>query len=378
MLLLERTDERFDSPLLVEERAHIYRKRDDWAALEALYREAVETYPNNKQFQAELAYSIYERDPVESSDYFDRALWGNEENSQVKHLHQAAYAFNYRDDKEKTRHYAAAAIDKMLASDDPDQLQLIKAQRLHREVESQWAFSIAGWAGDSSRANVGQGVDAQGDYFMQIQAAYEFTESQASMGGLGAQISLLQGGESDFFETQELDVGLTWKPSKKLNSVLAVGLRQQLDGDEDLKPYLRASVDLLSPWSESKWWEPQTDRVWFSSWYVDGIYFPDDDQHAFYTRLEAGPVFSLTQSHLQTMRLYGFLQGDTSRDLVAIGDADDTRAGLGVGWMSEWFQSDYNGYNLRMELGLEWQHVVSSDFAEDSDNAFIVRFQLYF
>lgn len=378
LLLLERTDERFDSPLLVEERAHIYRKRDDWPALEALYREAVETYPDNKQFQAELAYSIYERDPVESSDYFDRALWGNEENSQVKHLHQAAYAFNYRDDKEKTRHYAAAAIDKMLASDDPDELQLIKAQRLHREVESQWAFSIAGWAGDSSRANVGQGVDAQGDYFMQIQAAYEFTESQASMGGLGAQISLLQGGESDFFETQELDVGLTWKPSKKLNSVLAVGLRQQLDGDEDLKPYLRASVDLLSPWSESKWWEPQTDRMWYSSWYLDGIYFPDDDQHAFYTRIEAGPVFSLTQSHLQTMRLYGFAQGDTSRDLVAIGDADDTRAGLGVGWMSEWFQSDYNGYNLRMELGLEWQHVVSSDFAEDSDNAFIVRFQLYF
>ncbi|WP_417690664.1 NfrA family protein [Pseudidiomarina sp.] len=378
LLLLERADERFDSPLLVEERAHIYRKRDDWPALEALYREAVANYPENKQFQAELAFSIYERDPVESADYFDRALWGNEENSQIKHLHQAAYAFNFRDDKEKTRHYAAAAIDKMLASDDPDELQLLKAQRLHREVESQWAFTIAGWAGDSSRANVGQGIDAQGDYFMQLQAAYEFTESQASIGGLGAQISLLQGGEDDFFETQELDVGLTWKPSKTFNSVLAVGLRQQLDGDEELKPYLRGSIDLLSPWSESKWWEPQSERVWYSSWYVDGIYFPDDDQHAFYTRLETGPVFSLTQNHLQTMRLYGFVQGDTSRDLVAIGDADDTRGGLGVGWMSEWFQSDYNGYNLRMELGLEWQHVLSSDFAQDSDNALIVRFQLFF
>lgn len=378
LLLLERADERFDSPLLVEERAHIYRKRDDWPALEALYRDAVASYPNNKQFQAELAYSIYERDPVESADYFDRALWGHEEGADVKHLHQAAYAFNYRDNKEKTRHYAAAAIDKMLASDDPDELQLIKAQRLHREVESQWDFTIAGWAGDSSRANVGQGIDAQGDYFMQVQAAYSFTESQASIGGLGAQISLLQGGEDDFFETQELDVGLTWKPSKTFNSVLAVGLRQQLDGDEELKPYVRASIDLLSPWSESKWWEPQNERVWYSSWFVDGIYFPDDDQHAFYTRLESGPVFTLTQSHLQTLRLYGFVQGDTSRDLVAIGDADDTRGGLGVGWMSEWFQSDYNGYNLRMELGLEWQHVLSSDFAEDSDNALIVRFQLYF
>ncbi|WP_258807719.1 NfrA family protein [Pseudidiomarina sp. CB1] len=378
LLLLERADERFDSPLLVEERAPIYRKRNDWPALEALYREAVATYPDNKHFQAELAYSIYERDPLESADYFDRALLGYEENSQVKHLHQAAYAFNYRGDNEKTRHYAAAAIDKMLVSDDPDELQLIKAQRLHRDVESQWDFTVAGWAGDSSRANVGQGIDAQGDYFMQVQAAYAFTESQTSIGGLGAQLSLLQGGESDFFETQELDVGLTWKPSKTFNSVLAVGLRQQLDGDEELKPYLRASVDILSPWSGSKWWEPQSERVWYNSWFVDGIYFPDDDQHAFYSRLESGPVFSLAQSHRQALRFYGFAQGDTSRDLVAIGDADDTRAGLGVGWMSEWFQSDYNGYNLRMELGLEWQHVVSSDFAEDSDNAFIVRFQLYF
>lgn len=378
LLLLERADARFDSPLLVEERAHIYRKRDDWPALEELYREAVANYPENKHFQAELAYSIYERDPEESAEYFDTALWGNEENSQIKHLHQAAYAFNYRGDAEKTLHYAKAAIDKMLAIDDPDEIQLIKAQRLHRDVESQWDFTIAGWAGDSSRANVGQGVDAQGDYFMQLQAAYSFTKAQAPMGGLGAQISLLQGGENNFFDTQELDVGLTWKPSMQFNSVLAVGLRQQLDGEEELKPYVRASVDLLSPWSETKWWEPQNERVWYSSWYVDGIYFPDDDQHAFYTRLESGPVFTLTRTHLQTLRLYGFVQGDTSNDLVTIGDADDTRGGLGVGWMSEWFQSDYNGYNLRMELGLEWQHVLSSDFAEESDNALIVRFQLFF
>lgn len=378
LLLLERADARFNSPLLVEERAHIYRQRDDWPALEALYREAVANYPENKHFQAELAYSIYERDPIESSNYFDRALLGNEENAQIKHLHQAAYAFNFRGDRDKTRHYAVAAIDKMLASDDPDDLQLLQAQRLHREVDSQWDFTIGGWAGDSSRANVGQGVDAQGDYFMQLQAAYEFTESQLSITGLGAQVSLLQGGEDDFFETQELDVGLTWKPSKTFNSVLAAGLRQQLDGEEELKPYVRGSVDLLSPWSESKWWEPQNERVWYSSWYLDGIYFPDDDQHAFYTRVESGPVFSLTRNHLQTLRLYGFVQGDTSRDLVAVGDADDTRGGLGVGWMSEWIQSDYNGYNLRMELGLEWQHVLSSDFAEDSDNALIVRFQLFF
>lgn len=51
---------------------------------------------------------------------------------------------------------------------------------------------------------------------------------------------------------------------------------------------------------------------------------------------------------------------------------------LGVGWMSEWWQSDYNSYNLRMELGIEWQHVVSSDYAEDGDDALLVRFELYF
>ncbi|RUO63149.1 NfrA family protein [Pseudidiomarina insulisalsae] len=378
LLILERADDRFDSPLLVEKRADLYRKRNDRDALEALYRDAVASFPDNRHFQAELAYTIYERDPVESADDFDTALQGNEAGAQVKHLHQAAYAFNYRDNNEKTQHYAAAAIDKMLADPQADEIQLLKAQRLHREVESQWSFTIAGWAGDSSRANVGQGVDAQGDYFMQLQAAYEFTEAQASIGGLGAQISLLQGGEDDFFETQELDVGLTWKPSKTFNSVLALGLRQQLDGDEELKPYLRASIDLLSPWSEGKWWEPQHERIWYSTFFVDGIYFPDDQQSAFYSRLEMGPVVAITRNHLQTLRVYGFLQGDTSHDLAALGDADDARTGLGVGWMSEWLQSDYNSYNLRMELGIEWQHVVSSDFAEDGDNAVLVRFELYF
>ncbi|MGQ4277309.1 NfrA family protein [Pseudidiomarina sp. E22-M8] len=378
LLLLERADERFDSPLLVEERAHIYRKRDDLAALEALYRDAVASYPDNRHFQAELAFTIYERDPVESASYFDIALQGNEENSQVKHLHQAAFAFNFAGNNEKTAHYAKAAIDKMLEDPEVDELQLLKAQRLHREVDSQWAFTIAGWAGDSSRASAGQSVDAQADYFMQLQAAYEFSDAQASMGGLGAQVSLLQGGESDFFETQELDVGLTWKPTKKLNAVLGVGLRAQFDGDDEIKPYLRGSVDLLSPWSEGKWWEPQLERVWYSTFFVDGIYFPEDDQSAFFSRIESGPVFALTQSHLQTMRVYGFLQGDTSHDLAAFGDADDSRAGLGVGWMSEWLSSDYNSYNLRMELGVEWQHVVSSDYAEDGDNALLVRFELYF
>lgn len=378
LLLLERADERFDSPLLVEERAYIYRKRGDMEALENLYREAVASYPDNRHFQAELAFTIYERDPVESASYFDKALLGNEENSQVKHLHQAAFAFNFANDNEKTAHYAKAAIDKMLEQPEADEFQLLKAQRLHREVDSQWAFTIAGWAGDSSRANTTQSIDAQGDYFMQLKAAYEFSDAQASIGGLGAQISLLQGGEDDFFETQELDLGLTWKPTQKLNAVLGVGVRAQFDGDEDVKAYVRASADLLSPWSEGKWWEPQLDRVWYSTFFVDGIYFPEDEQSAFFSRLETGPVFALTQSHLQTMRVYGFLQGDTSHDLAAIGDADDARAGLGVGWMSEWWQSDYNSYNLRMELGIEWQHVVSSDYAEDGDDALLVRFELYF
>ncbi|MDN7125440.1 hypothetical protein J6I90_11150 [Pseudidiomarina sp. 1APP75-32.1] len=378
LLLLERADARFDSPLLVEERAHIYRQRDDFEALEALYRDAVESYPQNRHFQAELAFTIYERDPIESASYFDTALAGNEQNAQVKHLHQAAFAFNYAGNDEKTAHYARAAIDKMLDNPQADAQQLLKAQRLHREVDSQWSFTLAGWAGDSSRASTGQGIDIQGDYFMQLKAAYEFTESQASIGGLGAQISLLQGGEQDFFESQELDVGLTWKPTKTINSVLGLGFRKQLDGDEEFKPYVRASIDLLSPWSEGKWWEPQMERLWYSTFFVDGIYFPEDDQSAFFSRIESGPVFELTPSHLQTLRVYGFLQGDTSHDVAALGDADDTRAGLGVGWMSEWFASDYNSYNLRMELGVEWQHVVSSDFADDGDNALLVRFELYF
>ncbi|RUO74967.1 hypothetical protein CWI80_06470 [Pseudidiomarina sediminum] len=378
LILLERADQRFDSPLLVEERAHIYRLQGDRDALEALYRDAVMTHPENRHFQAELAYAIYERDPKESADYFDRALLGHEADAQVKHLHQAAFAFHYRDDKDKTKHYAAAAIDRMLAAPEADEIELLKAQRLHREVDSQWAFTVAGWAGDSSRASAGQAIDAQSDYFMQAQAAYQFTDAQAGFGGLGAQLSLLQGGESDFFETQELDLALTWRPSQTFNGVLSAGLRKQLDGDKELKPYVRASADLFSPWTKSKWWEPEHDLVWYSTFFVDGIYYPEDDQSAFFSRLETGPVFALSYHHLQTLRVYGFLQGDTSHDLALTGDADDARAGLGVGWMSEWFQSDYNSYNLRMELGLEWQHVVSSDYADDGDNAFLVRFELYF
>lgn len=378
LILLERADQRFDSPLLVEERAHIYRLQGDHDALEALYRDAVVSHPDNRHFQAELAYAIYERDPKASADYFDTALWGNEANAEIKHLHQATFAFHYRNDKEKTKHYAAATIDRMLAEPEQDEIELLKAQRLHREVDSQWAFTVAGWAGDSSRASAGQGIDAQSDYFMQVQAAYQFTDAQAGFGGLGAQLSLLQGGESDFFETQELDLALTWRPSQTFNGVLSAGLRKQLDGDKDLKPYVRASADLLSPWTKSKWWEPEHDLVWYSTFFVDGIYYPDDDQSAFFSRLETGPVFALSYNHLQTLRVYGFLQGDTSHDLAAVGDADDARTGLGIGWMSEWFQSDYNSYNLRMELGVEWQHVVSSDYAEDGDNAFLVRFELYF
>lgn len=378
LLLLERADQRFDSPLLVEERAYIYRKRGQLEQLEALYREAVATYPDNKQFQAELAFTIYERDPVESAPYFEAALRGNEANAQVKHLHQAAFAFDYANDAEKTQHYVRAAIDKMLDDPDADELQLLEAQRLHRDVSSQWSFNLSGWAGDSSRAAVGQGVDAQGDYFMQLQAAYAFTEEQSGIGGLGAQISLLQGGEDDFFETQEIDLGVTWRPTLKMNTVFAAGVRQQLDGDEELKPYLRASIDLLSPWSQGKWWKPQQERFWYNTFYLDGIYYPEDDQHAFFGRIESGPVIALTQTHLQTLRGYGFLQADTSKDLAALGDASDTRAGLGVGWMSEWWASDYNGYNLQMELGLEWQHVVNSDYAEDGDNAVLIRFELYF
>lgn len=373
-----RQEQELDWWLLVEERAYIYRKRGQLEQLEALYREAVATYPDNKQFQAELAFTIYERDPVESAPYFETALCGNEANAQVKHLHQAAFAFDYANDAEKTQHYVRAAIDKMLDDPDADELQLLEAQRLHRDVSSQWSFNLSGWAGDSSRAAVGQGVDAQGDYFMQLQAAYAFTEEQSGIGGLGAQISLLQGGEDDFFETQEIDLGVTWRPTLKMNTVFAAGVRQQLDGDEELKPYLRASIDLLSPWSQGKWWKPQQERFWYNTFYLDGIYYPEDDQHAFFGRIESGPVIALTQTHLQTLRGYGFLQADTSKDLAALGDASDTRAGLGVGWMSEWWASDYNGYNLQMELGLEWQHVVNSDYAEDGDNAVLIRFELYF
>ena len=57
---------------------------------------------------------------------------------------------------------------------------------------------------------------------------------------------------------------------------------------------------------------------------------------------------------------------------------NDVRYGLGVLWLSEWMSNHYDGYKLISELGMEWQYVGQSSTAKEGDNAFLLRYALYY
>jgi hypothetical protein len=307
---------------------------------------------------------------------FDVAFAAYPNSRTAANLQQAAYVNSEARKDRVAREQLQEVIDIAYEQGQQGTQALDQSQRFYRQVDSPFQASVAGWWGESTSLSQATGNDFQADYFLSTMLEYDLDYGRERASNLSVFANLLSAGDSFFFDSNNLDIGLAWKPFSEHLTYLRVATRTSFDG-AGTRLYLRGSTDLLASRTPQKRWTDDK-RMADQSLFLDWMFFPDEQTSSFYGRYQPTFQFAGAQSSFFKFGGYPFVQYQWTNDTVDDEPLSDVRVGLGFVWRQSLGYSRYSGWWAFSEVGLEWQHVVDSDIAGASDNGLLLRFAVYF
>ena len=342
-----------------------------------LFERLAEENPENGYYPLAQAYTLQSLGRHnDAALMFDATFSQHPETRNIETLEQAAYVNLQARRQPVARQQLTEVIDMRHEDGQQGTEALDRSQRFYREVASPWRASMSGWVGESTSLSQATGNDFQADYFLSTMLEYNLDYGRERRSNLTVFANLLSAGDSFFFDSNNLDVGLAWKPMENHQSFLRVASRTSFD-ESETRIYLRASTDLLASYNRQKQWIERR-RLVDHSLYLDWLFFPDEQTSSFYVRYQPTFQFNGASSSYFKLGAYPFVQYQWTDDTFDQQRLTDTRAGLGVTWRQPIMNAHYPGWLVYSEVGLEWQYVVDSQIAGSSDNALLLRFAVYF
>ncbi|MGY3687670.1 NfrA family protein [Vibrio coralliilyticus] len=352
-----------------------YSESDDVRGLKTIEQTVIE-HDQQGGMSAAVGYALAKSYPEISKPLFANAVKFAPYSHDASVLAEYASAAIRNGDKSQGKDIYQQAIQEPKISDE----QREYFQAAHRDLNLGWKFAVAGWIGESRGSAVPGYSDQTGDFFLYEDAKYYFDtenslETAFSISGLH---SGQYDSDNDNWTSSELDIGVQIKPLQEWSYFLKLGVKQGLNSDnDDTKPYLRLSADVFSNDDWSKAWKADKDNWLTQQLYVDALYDLDgSDEYSLYSRYDVGRTFKVAAENRQRVTPYVFAQWGQSETNHS--KFEDTRAGAGVSFAWEWKDSNYDGYAVSSEVGLEWQHIIDNTGYQDSGDTLILRFSSYF
>jgi tetratricopeptide (TPR) repeat protein len=381
---------------------HVYQQTQQTAKVTSVYNQIQARYGANNQLTQEYAFYLSRHQPQQAAYVMQRLF--EQPNYQPNVFILTAYGdvLAKLDHNKQAKVRYQQAIDLLLEDKKPltetDKKLQHYLQDSHRNVYQGWDFSVAGWVGQNASSRSSLITGQTGDYYQQLEAKYYFNETQWQLPRSALYInygystnftdSVSVGGDQQNYGkgfNDAVEVGLEWKPLKEYTVFIRGGLKSQKTmNDYQVNPYLTIRGDLLANDAWSKAWKYDQQQWWFQQLYAEGVAnLANIDNLSFFGRYDLGRVVKVSDNHKQRIVPYGFMQYSYSsydaEETLNIKTTDnDVRYGLGVLWLSEWMSNHYDGYKLISELGMEWQYVGQSSTAKEGDNAFLLRYALYY
>lgn len=381
---------------------HIYQQTQQTAKDTSVYNQIKARYGANNQLTQEYAFYLSRHQPQQAVYVMQRLFEQPGYKPNVFILTAYGDVLAKLDHNKQAKIRYQQAIDLLLEDNKPLTETEKKLQHYlqdsHRNVYQGWAFSVAGWVGQNASSRSSLITGQTGDYYQQLEAKYYFNEDQWRLPRSALYINY--GYSTNFTDTvsvgrdqqnygkgfnDAVEVGLEWKPLKDYTVFIRGGLKSQKTmNDYQVNPYLTIRGDLLANDAWSKAWKYDQQQWWFQQLYAEGVVnLAHIDNLSFFGRYDLGRVVKVSDNHKQRIVPYGFMQYSYSsydaEETLNIKTTDnDVRYGLGVLWLSEWMSNHYDGYKLISELGMEWQYVGQSSTAKEGDNAFLLRYALYY
>lgn len=343
----------------------------------SLFKELARDNPDDSYYLLAQAYTEERLGRFNAAGTtFDVAFAAYPQTRTAANLQQAAYVNSEAHKDRLAKEQLQEVIDIAYEQGQQGTQALDQSQRFYRQVDSPFQVAVAGWWGESTSLSQATGNDFQADYFLSTMLEYDLDYGRESDSNLSAFANLLSAGDSFFFDSNNLDLGLAWKPFSEHLTYLRVATRTSFDG-AGTRLYLRGSTDLLASKNTEKRWTDDK-RMAEHSLFLDGMFFPDEQTSSFYGRYQPNFQFAGAQSSFFKFAGYPFVQYQWTNDTVDEERLSDVRVGLGFVWRHALGSSRYAGWQAFSEVGLEWQHVVDSDIAGTSDNGLLLRFAVYF
>ncbi|KXF82075.1 NfrA family protein [Enterovibrio coralii] len=379
-LRLDTASTLFHSEYLDAEYPILYKTLGDTKSLIAFYESEIQQHPEMGIVKAELAYTLFEQDPKRAVSLLEQAMPDLNAEQKVQAERQLALGYSRLGESSKAKDMYVKAIDHLDDKDSPETLHYLQSG--FKTADHDWQFSLSSTLGNDTR-NASSALRPENQsWFLLAEASKDILRHSNGEKSLTFKLAWLSSGESDPFDQREYDIGLSWRPFEQTDFNLAMGFRQTVKGGFESDAYIRAYGDVLAGFDYGKGWRVNSDYWWYQSLYLDAFKYLDENQTLLFGRYEGGPVFPWIEQNQQRLRAYGFVQHDQDMDDDNPDDTHrkDLRAGLGVGWLSAWDYNKYSGYNHDVEIDLEWQHIIDSDYYPNSnkDNAFMLRFYWHY
>ncbi|WP_407333342.1 NfrA family protein [Enterovibrio sp. 27052020O] len=377
-LRLQQADSRFDSVYIDDLYSRLYNASGEQDKLIEFYETQIAQHPDDATYKAELAYILFPTDTERAVRLLEQSIPSLDSEALFQAEHQLAIGYSRLGLNADAKAQYAKLIDPL--SDSPsasDKQKLVYLQSQNKQVDNRWQFSISETGGNDARNAESTLFTADQNRFLLGEAQRTLLNHDNGANSLSFKLAWLSSGEDTPFDTKELDIGLSWRPLPTYDLNVALGLRHQLDGDKDTNGYIRIYGDPLAHLGMNKYWQSGVDYWWHQSLYLDIFQYLGRNQRLLYGRYDVGPVFPIKYDNQHRLRAYSFLQADQDENRTTDNSVtrSDFRAGLGVGWLSQWGYNKYHGYNHDLEVDLEWQHIIDSDFypKTNTEDAFMLR-----
>ena len=385
---------------------HVYQQTQQTQKLVAVYDRIQARYGDNNQLMQDYAFYLSRHQPQQAENIFKYLLTQSDYKPDVFVLTAYGDVLAKLEKNKQAKIRYQQAINLLSVSNKPltDTETKLRhyLQDSHRNVYQGWAFSIAGFVGENASSGSSLIAGQTGDYYQQLEAKYYFNETQWRLPRSALYINYgYSTNFSDAVSVGEIkqnygkgfndayEIGLEWQPLSDYTVYIRGGLKAQKSKDDyKVNPFLTIRGDLLANDAWSKAWKYDRQQWWFQQLYTEAVVnLENTNDVSLFGRYDLGRVFKLADHYKQRLMPYGFLQysyaadeRDTySTEITNTRSTDqNVRYGLGLLWLSEWMSDEYDGYNLISELGVEWQHVEQSNTAKEGDNAFLLRYALYY
>lgn len=367
------------SPIIIQMIAQRAVKEGDQETLEELIQYAKAT-DQTGDMNAALGYSLAVTDTKRAEAAFYITYQYSKYQNDLGFISEYASLSSQNENKVKASDLYKLAIDQTNEDDSiTAKKQKEYLQNSHHNLNLGWKYTIAGWIGGNSNTQSIPGFsDKLGDYFAYGEAKYYFAQPWIDRSALSISALSVGGFNTDSDNSTELDLGYQVQPFAHHSSFIKLGVKQSLVGDSRYTlPYVRISSDVFSNDDWSKAWRGNRNHWLYQNLYLDGLaYLNTNDGYSLYGRYELGETFKIIEKNQQRLTPYGFAQWSNNKD--EYNKAQNGLAGLGVSWGWNWHRTHYNGFNVNSELGLEWQHTLSSSGSSFSGDALLLRFSSFF